>query len=431
MYRFKEFLLHEDVEGNYGLNNDAKGKLHELLVGKYLVNPHAPSWHDEKHHGTPGLPKRPNMLPGEKPAKAKKGALDSSPEETHDRIAKSISKSDYAHHDRIARSAAKAVSQRLVDDGIIGGRHSQTGMHNNKNAQIRSVHWTSNPKDVERLTGKSVAGDNADIAIKVGDQKSPKKQKSIKSKTGSNPNRPKLVATTTNGGHVGISLKIHKKMTPSTLANWGVDSAQQLLHHNRIGEIANEVMDKVHNIAHKKGLKTRDMPLRKAHEIVKTRPDILEPAKKVALQGGQQMAGEIRKKLKEYHPNHLTNLVRNLANVKATSFPTYRGATYGHVDGKMTHEVVDPIHEANTLLDEHKDHLHVGGSGSNINFYGKPGPNGKPQPLGSISPGIRAGTPWGKKYALLMRGWTHSAKTNMFSDKIHALASKVKKYVGL
>lgn len=336
MLTFKKFLLETQYsDKNYGLDNDSKGKLHELLVGKYLVDPYAKK-------GSSGLPQRPALPEGTK----KKHKLSYTPEQLHDQISSKLKPEQYDYHDNVAKFAAHKIREGLKEHGHFKGNHG-----------ISKVHWTSNPSDIETLSGISDKANNADVVLRK--------------KTKKNAHSPKLVIQGTDDSLIGVSLKVHSEKKPSGLANLGHGKLDELLHTDTL-HIHNKAIEKSHDLAHSNGINTRDLKsLDKAHEVIKKNPSIAKQTQNFGNDAATKVAGIYRKKLQSMNSYHLTNMLRNLANVKETkSMPVYRSATYGTTN--LTHEFVDPHKQAESIFEKHREHLHVASDskGAMITFKG-------------------------------------------------------------
>lgn len=107
------------------VSSDTKGKLHEILVGYHLLG----GKHMEKHPDKHG----------------------DSPEEAHDKLAKTVHPDDYKRINARAASAAKDIKKRVEVNGH----------------KIHQVHWTSQPNDLLRTTGikASQKEDSSDIVV--------------------------------------------------------------------------------------------------------------------------------------------------------------------------------------------------------------------------------------------------------------------------
>lgn len=353
MLRFKRFLIEaSESDKNYGLDNDSKGKLHELLVGKYLADPHAAS-------GASGLPQRP-PAPPHVPGK-KKQKLAYTPEELHTQISNKLTPEQYSHHDRIAKYAAGKIRDGLKESGHFRG-----------NSGIAKVHWTSNPSDIETLSGIKDKANNADVVIK-------RKKKSS--------NHPKLVVQTHDDQHIGISLKVHNEKKPSGLANIGHGALDNMMHTNTI-PIHQKAIEQSHEIAAKHGINTRaTTSLDQAHDLIKKKPKAAGETQQAGNAAALQVSEIYRNKLAKMHPHHLTNMLRNFANVKEpTSMPVYRSSTYGTTN--LSHEFVNPHTQAENIFDKHRDTMHVAkdSKGAVITFKGNHDPKtNKPATVASLN----------------------------------------------
>jgi len=154
MLNFKSFLkestlLSEELilEANHtkDVENDDKGKMHELLLAKYLHPDSAlPEHHrseseNEDHAGTPT--------------------------QVHDRLKKKMGDNAYNQIDQHAQQTAKTIHAHLKSAGHVGD-----GQH------IGRVFWTSNadkpgkPGDHEKTTGVKDVNSNADVIVRVHDK---------------------------------------------------------------------------------------------------------------------------------------------------------------------------------------------------------------------------------------------------------------------
>lgn len=162
MIDFKSFLIEKKHTEDFGnLDNDSKGKLHEILVGHHLLGKR----HMSKHNDVEGL----------------------SPQEKHDEIVKKIpggiNSKAYKNHYERARKAAEDIKKQV---GITDEN------------PIQNVQWTSKAGDIGRATGipSTQKEDPSDIVI-----------------------------TDKNGRHHGVSLKVSDDNKPITLSNPGLESS--------------------------------------------------------------------------------------------------------------------------------------------------------------------------------------------------------------
>ena len=194
MLRFKQFLseqfLIEEIE-----NNDAKGKLHEILVAKHLS-----SDNDEDKQ-------LPTHYRDEKTGKT--------PRQIHDKIVndhmgdQGTNHPDYIEADRRAKEAAEHIKKHLTNKGHDFSRLSR-------------VAWTSNKSDHEKFTGEGDENSNADVMLHFNAHDHELK---------TNPKHP--------GHYAGISLKIGKSQP--TVKSPGFDTLNRLTksHHS----VTNDILD--------------------------------------------------------------------------------------------------------------------------------------------------------------------------------------------
>ena len=155
MLDFRSFLkestlLKEEsllLEANHtkDVENDDKGKMHELLLAKYLhpdstlPEHHRSESENEEHAGTPT--------------------------QVHDRLKKKMGDSAYHQIDAHAQQTAKAIQSHLQSAGHTGNGH-----------HVGRVFWTSNadkpgkPGDHEKTTGVKDVNSNADVIVRIHDK---------------------------------------------------------------------------------------------------------------------------------------------------------------------------------------------------------------------------------------------------------------------
>lgn len=178
---FKNFLTEAylaEAAATKAVMADDKGKLHELLLSKYLhPDTELPAHHrslseNEDHAGTP--------------------------QQVHDRLQKKVGEEAYNEIDAAAKGTATELKKHLEKEG-----------HLSKNVQIGNVHWTSNADkpgaagDHEKTTGVKDVNSNADLIL------------TLKDKTG------KIV------GYHGVSAKFGTNKEPN-YKNPGVESLEKM-----------------------------------------------------------------------------------------------------------------------------------------------------------------------------------------------------------
>lgn len=197
---FKNFLfesiLMEEVkkaaEKVKKVSNDDKGKLHELLLAKYL-------------HPDQTLPSHFRATSPEAKSKGHGG----SPEGVHDKLKAKIGDEEYAKIDAHAKETAKSTIAQLKSEG-----------HLHSNSVVGNVHWTSNRDregaagDHEKLTGVKDVNSNADLILTLHDKQG------------------KII------GYHGVSAKYGTNKEPN-YKNPGTDSLEKMagLREGRIAEI--------------------------------------------------------------------------------------------------------------------------------------------------------------------------------------------------
>lgn len=148
LHPFKNFLVESylaEAAASSAVGADDKGKLHELLLAKYLhPDQTLPAHHrslseNDEHAGTP--------------------------QQVHDRLKKKVGEEAYNEIDAAAKGTAKALKDHLKKEGHIGN-----------GVDIGDVHWTSNPDteksagDHEKTTGVRDPNSNADLILTLKDK---------------------------------------------------------------------------------------------------------------------------------------------------------------------------------------------------------------------------------------------------------------------
>lgn len=143
----EEELLLEMAAASAEAASDDKGKMHELLLAKYL-------------HPETKLPEH-HRSESENPDHA------GTPEQVHERLKHQIGPGAYKEIDMHAKQTAQAIKQHLTDNGHI---NNAQGHH------IGNVFWTSNADkantagDHEKTTGVKDVNSNADLIVRIHDK---------------------------------------------------------------------------------------------------------------------------------------------------------------------------------------------------------------------------------------------------------------------
>ena len=160
LFFLEEYIFEESATSS--VENDDKGKLHELLLAKHLhPEKKLPSHHrsyseNEEHAGTP--------------------------QQVHDRLRAKVGEDAYNEIDNHAKQTAAAVLDHLTKRGHLGGREGH---------KITDVHWTSNRDtenksgDHEKTTGQKDVNSNADIILTTTNKHGKKVFHGISAKYGS------------------------------------------------------------------------------------------------------------------------------------------------------------------------------------------------------------------------------------------------------
>jgi hypothetical protein len=199
MKNFKLFLIEDKtllVERalSADVESDDKGKLHELLMSKYLhpeqrlPDHHRSESENEEHAGTPV--------------------------QVHDRLKKKIGDAAYNEIDKHAKQTSHELIKHLSKEGHLG-----------KGVTIGNVHWTSNPDkankpgDHEKTTGVKDVNSNADLILTLHKDGKTVGHHGVSAKYGSNePNyrNPGLDSMEKTSGAESGSMK---RLTDSHHAN--------------------------------------------------------------------------------------------------------------------------------------------------------------------------------------------------------------------
>lgn len=255
------------------------------------------------------------------------------PEALHDKLKSQLTPEQYAHHDEKAKYAASAILNHLHERG-----------HINDHGHITHATWTSNPKDLHHLT--QGAGDPA--------------------------NPSDIVLHHASGHMTGISLKVGNKKKPPNLGNHGVDKLDKAFKVDTKG-IRNAAKEKNYQLAREHGIDVDNVKKSHMRKLEKETPGLESKTREVMNKSSVETANHYREALKQKKPHELAGVLRNLAQAKPTKINYYRMQTYG-MDGKFSHEIVQPHEEIEGILKNHAEHLHVKpGKGTTVTFGGKDG----------------------------------------------------------
>lgn len=364
-------LLEEDEQG---LDNDAKGKMHEVLVAAHLKSPDHEGPHSKKKMTFPEH----FRTDSDEDKEGKPRKQGESPEELHNRLRSRLTPEQYHHH----YHKAKAAAQAILDE-----EKRRAKKQKRKPRTVSNVHWTSNPKDIERLTGKKGAKNPSD-----------------------------LVVTWSDGKREGKSMKVGRKSAAPTLSNPGKKQLHRLAHadlpenhpdrepEDKPGDKRKSTWEreasasrsrairrivekhgKKHNLQiDEKGVVTYSGKHPKAgqkvsandlRKVEKMYPDTQRENRNDAAESCAKIADRLHRHFKRQEKKgHLHHTLRKLAQseIDSSGMKVDRVQTSGE-HGKFSTKIVNPHEELESTLEEHGPHLTVHRTNNTIHFKGKGG----------------------------------------------------------
>lgn len=299
---------------------NAKGVLHELLVGKELNG----GKHMNKHSDNSGM----------------------SPSETHDHFKKYFSDDEYDLIHSRAKSAANDIKKHL------------------KGNNIKAVHWTSKPGDLEKSTGipATQKQDSSDIVVTTHD-----------------PSHPSGVR------HHGISLKVSDRTEKVSLSNHGFDNDPKI---NKMVDDHREKIKKDYPILASD--EASNKPKRKA--IVNANPEMKSDIRTRNKQLLHDISTHLHQKLSKLPKHKLLDHVKEILHAHTTPMQThghehFRHSTWGTTNFKHSKVVPDEKYK-------HLDHndLSIEHVGNGVKFKHKDEPflhqsvkfNSQSDPMSSV-----------------------------------------------
>lgn len=399
MFNFKEFLkeetrpltlmeevLLEMAAATKETANDDKGKMHELLLAKYLhpeqrLPEHHRSFSDnDEHAGTP--------------------------DQVHDRLKEKIGKAAYNEIDGHAQQTARAIK-----------RHFETNGHQNTGENISNVFWTSNrdtagkPGDHEKTTGVKDQNSNADLIARITDKAGNIKHVGVSAKYGSRePNyaNPGLESLEKHAGMPKGTLNKHMEAHNANMDKLGYDgSADQRNIQTKLDEggihFAREQLakhaatlaagkklgrkDKVMHDNAKAFVETHDaLPEKKRTQFLSAASQRAATARAGNLEARKQMAKEFHSHLAKKSPEELGNILRN-----SVSPPTHIPHIVAHSKVKndgSAESVIKPMH---SIADDHFSQFDMStlrpnvANGTSVTFKAKHLKSGKEMNVGLIN----------------------------------------------
>lgn len=271
----KEMYLYESVSSN------DKGVLHELLTGYHL--------NGEQH-----------MSPDAKKA--------------HDEIKSRITKDEYDNAHKMAQGTANHI-------------------HKHFGGNIKSVHWSSKPGDIEKITGtKETQQENpSDIIIRHKD-----------------------------GKHTGISLKVTKKKNGKVpVGNPGAKQTDKQLGVTTSHHYENARQKLKNQFPHLNNMSNKEMK-----KAIKSDPKIRKEADKHSNEAIQKIRDTWHSSLSKMSPQDLSNHLRNnLLHAKKTKVQMYKVTTGGSGNNHSV-KIEHPHTMHDHILNDHKN-ITVEKSGNN------------------------------------------------------------------
>jgi len=264
------------------ISSNDKGVLHEILTGKAL---------NHGKHMSPEAQKK------------------------HDEIKKNISDDEYKNHEKLAQGTAEHIRRHF-------------------GSEIDSVHWSSKPGDIKRITGvhETQQENSSDIILRHK-----------------------------NGAHIGISLKVtQKKHGHIPVGNPGAKQTDKQLGLNSTDHSAD---------AHKKLVADHPVLASKSKQeqkqMIKASPEMRATALKHSNEAIGKIRDEWHTKLSSMKTSDLANHIRNnLLHANQTKTDMYKVTTGGSGDDHSV-EVEHPATHHDLILNDHKNiTVHKAGNNS-------------------------------------------------------------------
>lgn len=392
MLNFKSFLKEEVLKEDLlleaessSVESDDKGKLHELLLAKYL-------------HPQEKLPEHHRSL-SDNPDHA------GTPEQVHKKLQDKIPPAAYAEIERHAKQSAEAFKQSMKDQGHIGDH-----------AHIGNVHWTSNADkpntqgDHEKTTGVKDVNSNADLIVTLHDKEGkPVGHHGISAKYGSqepnyrNPGLDSLekVAKLPSGS-LGVPMQHHndameklgytgsadQRNIMTKIDEMGIDKARE--EHSKLERaaifkirVSGKGLSGKQKTMHEhlaKFIQAHDsLPVKKQEAFRQQATQRAETARASNLAARTQIAQSFTAGIAQHKPEELANIIRQ--NVSPN---THIPHSVVHSKVKASGEAESVIKPMHSLADEHlaqfkPNSLHVvPGKGIAVTIKGIHAKTGKP-----------------------------------------------------
>lgn len=374
------------------VESDDKGKLHELLLAKYL------------HPDT--------KLPDHHRSESENIDHAGTPQQVHDRLKQKVGDDVYNEIESHARQTANEIHKHLKDNGHVGGAN---GHH------IGSVFWSSNPDkanvagDHEKTTGVKDINSNADLIVRFHDKNGKTAGHfGVSAKYGSqepNYRNPGLDAMEKMAGLKTGTFAKHMDEHKQRMDNLQyTGSADNRNYQTKIDELSSGGIDKIRDELHKHQktlasggkLKPKEKLMYENAKVFVDNHDALDKkAQAEFIRKAQYRAQEARSSnvharksiAKEFHaalsqkkPDELAQLIRNSVSPQ-THIPHIVAHSKVKDDGSA-HSIVKHMH---SLADEHLSNFdlstlgaHVG-NGTSVTFKANHIKTGKRMNVGMIN----------------------------------------------
>lgn len=270
----EEFLIEE-------LSSNDKGVMHELLTGYHLNN--------NKH-------------------------MSSEAKSKHDELKSKISKDEYDNASKMAKSTAQHISKHVKAD-------------------VHSVHWSSKPGDIGKITGthESQQENPSDIIVRHRD-----------------------------GSHTGFSLKVTKKKNGKVpVGNPGAKQTDK-----QLGVDTSSHYENARKKLQKNHPELQDKTNKEIKEKIKINPKMRENAEKHSNDAIKKIRDTWHSSLSNMPKKHLSNHIRNnLLHANKTKVNMFKVTTGGSsIDHSV--EIEHPHTSHDDILNDHKN-ITVHKSGNN------------------------------------------------------------------
>ena len=353
MLSFKEFINFEEYlleakkqssASSSNVENDDKGKLHELLLAKHL--------HKD------------GKLPEHFRSESANNTHAGTAEQVHKKLKDKLDiehPGAYEEIDRHAKQTAEAIKKHLAASGHLTDDH-----------EIHAIHWTSNPKDAKKLTKIKNPNSNADLIITTKHKKTGEtKYIGVSAKYGGlkNPNlkNPGLESLEKQAGQPeGTYTKLFKDHR---------DRMKKLGYTSTIAK--NHALSKVHNAILEKEKEEHKASGGKEENFVPKSKEaqMAHEAIKSSLETRREIGRLHREGLSKKSDSELRDIVKSLVSPDAKF---HHIIAHSHVQNNGS--AISRIKDADTLADDHLSkfrNLRVGspeGIGYNIvGTYHNPG----------------------------------------------------------